>query len=167
MLLHNAPRSVYAAYHRGNYLDLTNKPKQVAKRLAGHFVRLGAYGDPAAVPTKVWRNVTSASAGFTGYTHQWKAQRFAYLARYCMASADTAAEQLLAVAQGWRTFRVKTSGADLLPLESACPASAEAGRKLTCSQCRACSGSSRGLKGSIAIDAHGNGSGNFERLTAT
>ena len=38
--------------------------------------------------------------------------------------------------------------------ESLCPASAEAGKKLTCEQCLACGGAD-GRKGSIYIPAHG------------
>jgi cytochrome c len=44
---------------------------------------------------------------------------------------------------------------DRLPKESICPASAEAGKKLTCETCLACHGAGSGRKGSIVIQAHG------------
>jgi hypothetical protein len=70
-------------------------------------------------------------------------------------AADSEADATAAHALGWRTFRVAMPG-DLarMPVESICPASAEAGKKLTCAQCLACSGAT-GRRGSIVIAAHG------------
>ena len=48
-----APLNVYKTYHRGRY-PLWNGDSEV---FSGRKVRLGAYGDPAAVPRKVWRDV--------------------------------------------------------------------------------------------------------------
>jgi len=39
--------------------------------------------------------------------------------------------------------------------EAICPASAEAGKKLTCDRCLACDGTGSKRKGSIVIQAHG------------
>lgn len=58
---------------------------QVARAaLAGLPVRLGTYGDPAAVPTVVWQTVLAQSAMHTGYTHQWRTCDQT-LAHWCMA----------------------------------------------------------------------------------
>ena len=57
---------------------------------------------------------------------------------------------------GWRTFRVSLDP-ERDPLrkgEALCPASAEAGKKLTCAQCLACGGAD-GRRSSIYIPAHG------------
>jgi hypothetical protein len=35
-------------------------------------LRIGSYGDPAAVPTWVWKDLASDVKVMTGYTHQWK-----------------------------------------------------------------------------------------------
>lgn len=40
--------------------------------VAGRSVRLGAYGDPAAVPVEVWQAVLRGAAGWVGYTHAWR-----------------------------------------------------------------------------------------------
>jgi hypothetical protein len=145
------PLGVWRAFKRGRY-PAAGMLDDVG---AGRIVRLGTYGDPAAVPSEVWHALTARSAGRTGYTHQWRKPFARGLRSLCMASADNEAGAQLAHAMGWRTFRVAMPG-DLarLPVESVCPASAEAGKKLTCAQCLACGGAT-GRRGSIVIQAHG------------
>lgn len=125
----------------------------------GRAVRLGTYGDPAAVPAWIWRDLTGYAVKRTGYTHQWRtvagSQRDT-LRALCMASVDSEAERLEAHAAGWRTFRVMLPDEALGAGEFACPASEEAGKRTTCERCGACSGASRGTaQASPAILAHG------------
>jgi hypothetical protein len=156
--LGQGPLAVWRAFHAGNYrpISLGNMGWLARRRM----VRLGTYGDPAAVPSTVWRNLTSEAAGWTGYTHQWRnrANR-ARLQDLCMASVDSIGEAQLAQSQGWRTFRVQLKAYQRGPArelrEATCPASAEALRKLTCSECKACSGTARGQRGNITIAPHG------------
>lgn len=119
----------------------------------GRLVRLGTYGDPAAVPTIVWHRLTEHASGHTGYTHQWRTCDQS-LRTLCMASADSLADAREAQTAGWRTFRVMPCDAPRAANEAVCPASAEAGRKLTCAQCLACAGAD-GRRGSVVIQAHG------------
>jgi hypothetical protein len=156
------PTVVYKTYQRGGYSVATD----VAACGAGRIVRLGTYGDPAAVPVAVWDALVSNAIAHTGYTHQWKAGKA--LQHLCMASADSSKEASVAHVAGWRTFRVAMPGhIDRLPSEAICPASEEAGRKLTCDTCRACSGAN-GRRGSIVIRAHGGTAvmANVKRLAA-
>ena len=159
------PLGVYRAFKRGRYPDMLNyygtrwthnplTDYNAARFVgAGRTVRLGTYGDPAAVPAHIWRALTVNSTGHTGYTHQWR--KFPALRALCMASCDSALEAREARNLGWRTFRVGLyPESRLTALESLCPASAEAGKKLTCAQCLACGGAD-GRKGSIYIPAHG------------
>lgn len=147
-----APRSVYESAQRGIYA----RPSLDESRamLAGRHVRMGAYGDPAAVPYAVWESILADAARGTGYTHQWKAcdSRFA---RHCMASADNAQEAQEAQAMGYRTFRVGTPAESMARGEFLCPASKEAGQKVNCAQCLACGGTSSPNKASVYIPAHG------------
>jgi len=145
------PRAVYVAWKRGNYPLI-----QDYAVFNGRRIRFGTYGDPAAVPFAVWDQLAAVADGVTGYTHQWQDPAFGWLRRYCMASADTWEQSQEARLAGWRTFRVSLPG-DIVrgEGEAVCPASAESGRKLTCEQCMACGGTSRGLRGSITIKAHG------------
>lgn len=151
--LGQGPTVVYKSLKRGIYPVATDIAAVGEKRV----VRLGTYGDPAAVPAWVWRLLISRCVAHTGYTHQWDSIGSDY-ADLCMASADTVAEMEAAHAAGWRTFRVvlNANTVQRFPrLESVCPASAEAGRKLTCIDCKACNGNATGRKGSIVIQAHG------------
>ncbi len=145
------PLQIYRGFVRGIYP--TVDADKLAYIGAGRNVRLGTYGDPAAVPTHVWETLVSKSEGHTGYTHQWR--NAPTLRTLCMASADSEADAIEAHASGWRTFRVALPcDAPKLASEVVCPASAEAGKKLACAECLACCGAD-GRKGSIVIQAHG------------
>lgn len=158
----HGPRSVFAAFERGNYPAASD----VAALGAGRMVRLGTYGDPAAVPVSVWLDLVSLATGRTGYTHQWAALEARYdgqsgyqcamLRNLVLASVDSPAEQAEAQRMGWRTFRIRTAEQPVMAREMVCPASDEAGKRLTCNDCGACDGAQRGAhKASVVIIAHG------------
>ena len=74
-----------------------------------------------------------------------------------MASADSIDEARRAWSEGLRTFRVVRSVDDIdRDNEVLCPASEEAGKRVTCEDCRLCTGQ-RGSVKSVAIPAHGAG----------
>lgn len=158
-----APRSVFAAYQRGVYPRLS--AAEVAEIIGTRPVRLGAYGDPAAVPFEVWQTLCANSRKHTGYTHQWR-QCDSRLRQLCMASVDTAAEYATARAAGWRTFRVRAPFEPLQPREIVCPASHE--RPLTsCEKCGLCDGAREtDNRATIAIMAHGSGAQSFVSLVS-
>lgn len=148
-----APLNIYNTSKRGKYARIKGDKAQAL--LAGRNVRLGAYGDPAAIPFHVWARILKHAARGTGYTHQWKTadSRFA---RYCMASADSALEAEFAQAKGYRTFRVGTVAESIVQgKEFLCPASKEAGQKTNCAACLACGGLSSPNRASVFIPAHG------------
>ena len=72
-----------------------------------------------------------------------------------MASVDTPKESFDAWADGWRTFRVRAADTWLAAREFMCPASEEAGKRLTCSTCMACSGGIDSKRASVTIVVHG------------
>lgn len=157
------PFSVWKAFHRGRYpaVDLFTLPSIGRDR----NVRIGSYGDPAAVPAEVWQQLITRAKMHTGYSHQWQtgAGSAPALRGIVMASADSPAELQLARAMGWRAFRVRLASEPLAERESVCPASEEAGYKTNCATCGACNGALSGRKGSIAIIAHGSLARRFER----
>jgi len=153
----HGPRSVWAAYKRGSYKKVPTA--LIADIGRDRHVRLGTYGDPAAAPLSVWRQLTHLAAGHTGYTHQWRDARFRQWLMLCMASVDTPQEASEAQAHGFRTYRVRLAEEPVLPGEFVCPASSEAGKRLQCEDCLACDGTDlsnqRRRKASPVIIAHG------------
>lgn len=149
-----APLVVWKAWRRGNY-QAAGSLDAIAERGAGHSIRLGAYGDPAAVPVEIWRALVSRAAAWTGYTHQWRDAVAAPLQSLAMASTDSHDELADARAAGWRSFRVRAPFEPLAGKEIVCPASDEAGKKTTCESCRACGGTGAKARADIAIVAHG------------
>ena len=141
------PNQVYKTWKKGNYPVL----KDYAI-FANRPVRFGTYGDPAAVPLFVWQNIAAYAGMTTGYTHQWRSNKFAALASYCQASAETAEDVVRANAKGFGTFRVLPVMEEIPADALHCPASAEMGKKTTCLDCGACDGAS---KRNVAIFAHG------------
>lgn len=143
-----APTNVYKGFTRGIYGSTWSSATFKGKR-----IRLGSYGDPAAVPFEVWQAVMSEADGGTGYTHQWR--NHPELAQYVMASADSLADKIAANAMGFRTFRVKSQLEQIMPKEVVCPAAKEAGQRTTCSACMACGGLGAKARANIVINAHG------------
>jgi hypothetical protein len=134
--------SVYRTLRAGRYDDLSARLDVAAARIAGSMLRLGSYGDPAAIPHRVWVALLSRVAGHTGYTHQWRS--FPEYADIVMASVDSVAERVQANMLGFRTFRVApATGWMKEKREILCPASEQAGKKTTCAECRACRGNVR------------------------
>lgn len=153
--LGHGPTSVYGAYVRGSYP--VAHPSEIALVGAGQFVRLGTYGDPAAVPVEVWRELVSLSIGHTGYTHQWRAPKFREFGALVQASCETAQDVERAHLMGFAgTFRVIPIGEPVPLAGMLCPASAEAGHKVQCADCRACAG-----RNDVHIYAHGAGATNY------
>jgi hypothetical protein len=153
------PNGIYKAYKAGRYMRLNVLQTEAA--FVGRKIRLGSYGDPAAVPQYVWDALLKGSAGHTGYSHQSNAN-----GDQVMISADSEAQARQAWALGKRTFRVVGSIADIVSgKEVLCPASEEAGKRTTCAQCTLCSGSLIKAK-SIAIKVHGPGKKHFKEERA-
>jgi hypothetical protein len=134
---------VFKSFLRGVYKE--GDPRTMGR---GRFVRVGTYGDPAAVPSEVWDELLAECETWTAYTHQkpWRPD-------IAMQSADSYDEAKAHWAEGRRTFRVIVDLGDIdKSKETLCPASKEAGRRVQCTACKLCKGSS--LAKSIAIVEH-------------
>ena len=134
---------VFKSYKRGVYKE--GDPRTMGR---DRFVRVGTYGDPAAVPSHVWDELLAECETWTAYTHQkpWRPD-------IAMQSADSYGEAKAHWAAGRRTFRVIVDLGDIdKSKETLCPASKEAGRRVQCTACKLCKGSS--LAKSIAIVEH-------------
>lgn len=134
---------VFKSYKRGVYKE--GDPRTMGR---DRFVRVGTYGDPAAVPSHVWDELLAECETWTAYTHQkpWRPD-------IAMQSADSYDEAKAHWAAGRRTFRVIVDLGDIdKSKETLCPASKEAGRRVQCTACKLCKGSSKAK--SIAIVEH-------------
>jgi len=139
----------WRAYHRNAYPDAMRARLRAAIG-AGRVVRIGTYGDPAAVPDHVWTDLLRDAPSHTAYTHAsgWRPD-------LAMQSADTYAQAQAAWQRGHRTFRV-VQGVDEIDRknEVLCPASKEAGQRTTCAACKLCGGTTTKSRKSIAIPMH-------------
>ena len=142
----HGPIGVFHALVDGSYREWQDDDIELLK---DRFIRIGSYGDPAAVPYEVWNKICMAAKGSTGYTHQWDNKKIDQrLKNICMASVDSIVgynkEYNKARALGWRTFRIRESDKNLLmDDEMVCPASKEAGVLTTCQKCNLCCGLNR------------------------
>lgn len=146
----HAPSAVWLAWKRGSYPTAS-----LADVVARHKrpVRLGAYGDPVAVPIGAWQGLGER---WTGYTHAWRRPEATPFRSLVMASCDTSSDFREARRAGWRCFVVDPLGKQHRLGRSKvieCPSA----RGVTCADCGLCAGmSSRTAKApSIRIGAHG------------
>ena len=134
---------VYRAFINGVYP--TANPRDIGR---GRFVRVGTYGDGSAVPQYVWDELLSEASDWTAYSHQsgWRPD-------IAMQSVNSHTEAQMHWQAGRRTFRVIANLGELdRTNEALCPASKEAGRRVQCTSCKLCKGST--LAKSIAIVEH-------------
>ena len=135
------PSAVWRTYKNLGY-------NQCSPTKAGYnqSIRIGAYGDPGAVPAKIWKGLLKNARMWTGYTHQ--ALSSPELKGTIQASADSPKEALDLQALGWKTFRTKNETEPLLPGEIICP-NEKTG--MQCIICGLCDGKTK----NIAINVHG------------
>ena len=150
VVLGQGPLAVYRAFIDGKYPKQTSAlgRKEVG---AGRLVRIGTYGDGAAVPQYVWDELLEDSHGYTAYTHNGgDPQRY-------MVSVESLSEAQAAWGRDERTFRVIRHVSEIVPKQEVeCPSE----RGVQCADCRLCGGAA--VKGkSVAIVAHGVGARYF------
>lgn len=150
-----AATAVWRAWRRGLYPDV-GAGATAALRGNPLAARLGAYGDPAALPYPVLDWVARGRS-HTGYTHQWTHPHFdPQVLRLCMASVESD-EQIRELHRRFplaRYFRIRRPGEVKSLSEVQCPATVEGGFRSTCSQCRLCGGSSVNAR-NVSVAAHG------------
>jgi hypothetical protein len=141
------PGQVWASWRRGNVPAMDPISASTYMGARGMSLRLGAYGDPAALPGSVVRGLLTHVSKWTGYTHGWRSRPDL---RDIVMASTSAADDAEAKAAGWRTFSVTRPG-DTMPAASIpCPSD----RGIQCADCRLCAGASKVAK-SIHIKDHG------------
>jgi len=160
------PAMVYGAFRRGRYVEYSAIDHD--QFIRGRKIRFGTYGEPVLIPLELVAHLASLSGGWTGYTHQWSNLRYAGYQRFLMASVHGLTgpwSREHAKSLGWRTFRTMRGG---VPDKSEilCPASAEAGKRLTCEQCRLCDGAGTRKAGLSLVDVYIPGHGGKAIMSA-
>jgi hypothetical protein len=149
--LGQGPTIVFKSYEQGKY-PVAQGHDAIAARGKGQVVRLGTYGDPAAVPSYVWDSLLSQAERHTGYSHQSGVAGADFRADIFMQSADTLRSAEQAWAKGHRTFRIVADASEAIPgKEIPCPSP-----RVKCKDCGLCQGSKIAAK-SIVIPGHGPG----------
>jgi len=152
--LFQAPYSVWRAYKNNRYSKISlNK---LSHMLTFKQVRVGSYGDPSVIPSKVWDKMLSRTIGNTGYTHQWQ-RCDTKISTFNMASVDTLKEKRQANKIGYRTFRTRLANEPVESDEVVCLSDkiARKGKKLVpCSLCKMCSGNNSKVNKNITIIIH-------------
>jgi len=156
---------------------LRSKLKSLHKKLVFHdfdeilariqdytYIRLGAYGEPILLGLDLIKKLVK-NRNWTGYTHQWRQDRYQPYKEYVMVSVHGLSEALEAEAMGWRWFwsvgeldpgiTIKNGSMmyDGKVIAVNCPASKESGRKVTCNSCGLCKGTTMNAK-NIWIKKH-------------
>jgi hypothetical protein len=148
------PNSIYKAYKNGRYPNFNIELH--GQYLANRKIRLGAYGDPSAIPFDINKTLTELAVSHTGYTHQIAHKKFDK--RYidiCQISADTPKQALKYQSMGAKTFRVALPNDSLYDNEIECLADSKG---LNCIDCGLCDGQTK----NIAIMVHGSRKNNFK-----
>ncbi len=160
------PAMVYGAFKRGRYVDYD--PALHDQFIRGRKVRFGTYGEPVLIPLWLVRHLAGLSAGWTGYTHQWANPQFAEYQQFLMASVHGVTGPWSyehAKHLGWRTFRTMRGG-EPMPGEVLCPASKEAGHRLSCLTCNLCDGAGTRKAGLSLVDVYIPGHGGKAIMSA-
>ncbi len=130
--------------------------KHAKEFVKGLRVRVGAAGDPAAVPFSFWNTLLSSCENHTGYTHQWNKDEFSSLSSLFVASTDSKEETKEANKRGWSTFEVidneEPSENSILCLATDETKSKD-GLPFSCASCMLCNG--KGKEKNIYVQLHG------------
>ena len=144
MTFHGAG-AVWRAYRDGQYLK---HPVGYLQREASvRPLRIGSYGDPAAVPYAAWEKLMGYFPSHTGYTHQWRGLGKQFKG-VLQASCDSREDYEEASAQGWKCFTVAPEGTRPVGLGREC---SKQKYHSTCFDCRLCNG----RQTDVWINVHG------------
>lgn len=146
---------ILRSYDASKYGDIDHA-RWWFRRNSPNAVRIGAYGDPVAVPLEVWERLAELPPQPTilGYTQMWRSPLAKGYQKFCMASTKSPRERADAKRLGWRSFRAALpQDATPAQMQKLCPATVS--DEDTCKGCRMCSG---GVDGpDIMVELHGAG----------
>ena len=159
---YNANNGCYVRWsHLKGLWNSARSQSPVSMRLSkelikGLRVRVGAAGDPAAIPFAFWDTLLSSCENHTGYTHQWIKPEYQNLSKLFVASTDSKDETRRANDKGWSTFEVidneEPSASSILCLATD-PTKQKNGLPFNCASCMGCNG--KGKSKNWYVQLHG------------
>lgn len=161
--LSHGPSNIYRSFMAGNIK--TVGPEVIRRLNRRKPIRFGSYGDPCCVPIDVLKDMIHPDGSWTGYTHQWRDERFAPFRSYLMASCDTREDWDEAGRLGWRRYYADMTASRLTDSGRfggavRCPAEGSSG-VVQCVDCGLCDGVGR-HRPDVVIAPHG---GHFVMLS--
>ena len=162
--LEQAPTGIYKLYKKGGYPVVSTR--EAVDYVRRRDLRVGAYGDGAALPIGVIRPLVDAADVVTNYTHAagYAPGRADRLAGFTMASCESVAQAKEYQSRGLRTFRVSPNFqekngvrrvVDLLPGEIQCIKTLN--KSVQCIKCKLCDGWRGKYTKNIVAPVHGKG----------
>ncbi len=158
--------NVWKFWKKGNYPQATLELRRRMRET--NHIRFGSYGDPVAVPKKVWKALLPDNPlNATGYTHAWRNSKSRDYKSFLMASVESDAERVEAKHAGWRTFQVVPLNRDIPKGTTWCPSDKLNPRKnkIPCEACGLCNGA-RYESRDVSIFVHGVSAKTFGSLRA-
>lgn len=104
VVVFQGPLMIWKEWQAGKYK--MNPDPHLLRLASRRPVRMGSYGDPAAIPVSVWEKLLGYFPRHTGYTHQWRNKVGEPFNGLCQASCDNPEEAAEAQALGWKTFTI-------------------------------------------------------------
>lgn len=109
-------KAVPRAYHFDKWTGKKSPKRRFVREYERYGFRIGAYGDPSAVPYEVWEPFLQLLGPRTGYTAEWRTcdPRMRHL---CMASVYSQEQAREANNMGWRGFHAVDPSLPIVPVE--------------------------------------------------
>lgn len=145
--VHQSPTQVWRTYKNNDYARYNESYNPFLNRRS---LRMGSYGDPAAVPIEVWKNLIDVTYGHTGFTSQWRDEYAKPLKGLVQASCNSVEDMELAKSMGWKTYTSLPVGHPKVKGLLECRFKSSDGT-IKCEQCMLCDGT----KSHIMIEDHG------------
>ena len=143
-----APAQIWRIYNQDGYEKWSQVEKKL--RLTHRELRMGSYGDPAAVPFSVWQNLLKRVHSHTGYTSQWRHSFSQPFRGIVQASCSNLQDYLDAKSLGWMTYTTLPNGHSGIDGAMKC-VNESSEKTVQCQQCMLCDGVSR----DITVTVHG------------
>lgn len=146
-----APLGIWRAWQSGSYPQFDKRLDEWL--LKDREIRIGAYGDPAALPVSLVRYLATVGRSWTGYSHQllWiRRDRADALSELLMCSTHNKAQLAEARRRGYRSFHAIPAGAPAPADSVECPFYTA---NVQCRDCQLCQGTSKQAK-DVYVIAH-------------